>query len=176
MSFITALVTGKVAVAALALGAVATGGTVAAFAGVLPSSAQSVAHAVIGAPSTASDDSPVPADAATPTPDPTSTPSPTAIPTNPPATQGPDASGPAAFGLCTAFSHGGLSVNSTAFASLLAAAGSAGIAPYCAAILTPGTSSGAASSSSHSGTKPVHPTHPVHPVTGSHKPVKPVKP
>ncbi|MDQ1571318.1 MAG: hypothetical protein QOF79_1992 [Actinomycetota bacterium] len=172
MSFITAFVTGKVAIAALALGAVATGGTVAAYAGVLPTPVQQVAHTVIGAPSStaASDESPVPGDNSTPTVDPTETPSPT--PTDTPSAKGPDATGPAAFGLCTAFTHGGLSANSTAYASLATAAGgAAGIPAYCAVFVSPSPTA-VPTTQTDTKTKPVHPTHPVHPV----HPVKPVHP
>ena len=174
MSFITAFVTGKVAIAALALGAVATGGTVAAYAGGLPTPVQQVAHAAIGAPSgaTTSDETPVPGD--TPTVEPTETP--TATPTDTPTAKGPDATGPAAFGLCTAFTHGGLSANSTAYASLATAAGgAAGIPAYCALIVSP-TPTDVPTTQTDTKAKPVHPTHPTHPVTGPHNPVKPVHP
>ncbi|HEU5222309.1 MAG TPA: hypothetical protein VFU07_01335 [Candidatus Lumbricidophila sp.] len=51
------------------------------------------------------------------------------------APKGPDATGPAAFGLCNAFSHGGLHNTSVAHSALLAAAGSGSIDAYCAPIL-----------------------------------------
>jgi hypothetical protein len=52
------------------------------------------------------------------------------------AAQGPDATGPAAFGLCTAFTAGGLNDTSVAYAALLKAAESAGtIEDYCEPIL-----------------------------------------
>ncbi len=120
----------KIAIAALSLVAIG-GGTAVAAAGV-PSS---------DAPDT------VQTDTATPTPDPSGTesppPPPTADPTESPdptpsatATKGPDATGPAAFGLCTAFTTGGLHSTSVAYAALLSASQSAGsIADYCAPIL-----------------------------------------
>jgi hypothetical protein len=118
----------KVAIAALSLVAIG-GGTAVAAAGV-PSSET---------PGT------VQTDTATPTPDPddTESPTPTAEPTEAPdpapsatATKGPDAAGPAAFGLCTAFTAGGLHSTSVAYAALLSASQSAGsIADYCAPIL-----------------------------------------
>ena len=55
------------------------------------------------------------------------------------AKKGPDATGPAAFGLCNAWSKGGLSGTSTAYANLVEAAGSEeGIESYCATIEHPG--------------------------------------
>ncbi|TXN31125.1 hypothetical protein [Lacisediminihabitans profunda] len=136
MSFFTVLVTSKIAIGALALGTVAAGGTaVAAYTGTLPAPLQQSAHSLIGAPA--------PADStevdATATADPTETPDPTATP-NPTATPvGPDATGPAAFGLCTAFTHGGLSTSSTAYKSLVvAASNSTDIKAYCATIVHPG--------------------------------------
>ncbi|WP_457946502.1 hypothetical protein ACTAQI_13385 [Pseudarthrobacter sp. alpha12b] len=56
---------------------------------------------------------------------------------------GPDATGPAAFGLCTAFTAGGLDSGSTAYQALSDAAnGSAGIAAYCTSVPVPGQSTG----------------------------------
>jgi hypothetical protein len=116
----------KVAIAALSL--VAIGGGTAVAAASVPSS---------DAPDTVQTDTP------TPTPDDAETPAPTADPTEAPepspsatATKGPDATGPAAFGLCTAFTAGGLHSTSVAYAALLGASQSAGsIADYCAPIL-----------------------------------------
>ena len=121
---------GKVAIGLLAGGAAVVGGTaVAAYADLLPSSIQQAAHDAVGAPAPGATDS------ADPTDGPTSTPTPT--PTSRPV--GPDATGPAAFGLCTAFTHGGLNVSSTAYASLASAAnGASNIATYCATITKPG--------------------------------------
>jgi hypothetical protein len=124
------LIGGKIAIGILAGGAVVAGGaSVAAYADLLPTAAQKGAHDTIGAPLPGATDSPDPTD--TPTTLPTGTP--TATP------GGPDATGPAAFGLCTAFTHGGLNVSSTAYASLASAAnGASNIATYCATIPHPG--------------------------------------
>lgn len=152
MSFFTALVTSKVAAGLLAGGTIAAGGAAAAaYTGTLPAPLQQGSHELIGAPA--------PADV------------PTAFPTIPdqkpdaagqgqgqgrglgkaadaPGTDsdhgvGPDATGPAAFGLCTAFTHGGLDPASTAYKSLAAAAeGKGGIAEYCKSVPAPGNSAG----------------------------------
>ena len=121
---------GKVAIGLLAGGAAVVGGTaVAAYADLLPASVQQAAHDSIGAPD------PGETESADPTDTPTSTP--TATPTSTPI--GPDATGLAAFGLCTAFTHGGLNVSSTAYASLASAAnGASNIATYCSTITKPG--------------------------------------
>lgn len=140
MSFFTALVTSKIAAGILAGGTLAAGGAAtAAYTGTLPAPPQQASHEVIGAPapaaaSTAAEhrhaaarhgkaskaaDSPAPRPDATPA--------------------GPDATGPAAFGLCTAFTNGGLDPASTAFKSLATAAnGSADIAAYCKSVPVPG--------------------------------------
>lgn len=161
MSLITTLVGSKLAVAVIALGTLTVGGTAAAaYTGSLPAGLQDEAHALLGAPtaqptSTATpeptDD---PSDAATPeptgnptdmaTPEPTETSTPDDV-ASPSATEptGPDATGPAAFGLCTAFEHGGLDRDSVAYESLVKAAGSAdGIAAYCGTVVAPGHDSG----------------------------------
>ena len=132
MLSVFATLAGKVAIGLLAGGAAVVGGTaVAAYADLLPTSIQQAAHDSIGAPVPGATDS------AEPTDTPTSTP--TATPTSTPV--GPDATGPAAFGLCTAFTHGGLNVSSTAYASLANAAnGASNIATYCATIAKPGPS------------------------------------
>ena len=80
---------------------------------------------------------PAPDDTETATPAPTTDPSETPAPTPSPAeTQGPDATGPAAFGLCTAFTAGGLHSTSVAYSALLSASQSAGsISDYCVSIL-----------------------------------------
>src|SRR6266566_2568568 len=129
------------AVAALSLGGFAT----AAFAGALPAPAQRFAHHTFGAPAAGGGQ-------------PTGThPSATATPA------GPDATGPAAFGLCTAWAHakahGTSSQQAVAFRNLAAAAGGASkVAAYCAAVPHPGASS---SHSSHpTGPPTSHPTAP----------------
>ncbi|WP_158865234.1 protein tyrosine phosphatase [Leifsonia sp. AG29] len=151
MSFITAVVGSKLAVALIALGTITVGGTAAAaYTGSLPAGLQNDAHSLIGAPTA----TPTPEATETPTPEPTddatetATPEPTETPTatdtpNPSATDptGPDATGPAAHGLCTAFEHGGLDRDSVAYASLAKAAGGAdGVATYCAGVVAPGHS------------------------------------
>ncbi|NEM90063.1 hypothetical protein [Galbitalea soli] len=189
--------TGKIAVAAFAIVAAATGGTVAAYAGVLPAPLQQVAHSAIGAPSVGtSDETPQPGDTSSPepsdTPDPTDTPEPTdtatpeptdtAVPTPSPTTdaKGPDATGPAAFGLCTAYTHGGLHHPSTAHAALaLASGGETGIDAYCALVLgtvptsTPTAVPTDTPTSTATVTAPrthhVHPAHPSHHGKGGHK-------
>jgi len=113
------------AVAALSLGGFAT----AAFAGALPAPAQQFAHHTFGAPA---DDGGQP----------TGT-HPSSATTTP---GGPDATGPAAFGLCTAWAHakahGTPSQQAVAFRNLAAAAGGASnVAAYCAAVPHPRASS-----------------------------------
>ena len=104
--------------------AVGLGGTaMAAYTGGLPTGAQNFAHSTIGAP------------AATPTPTPKATPT--------GKTVGPDATGPAAFGLCNAWTHhqanGAKPTDSVAFKNLATAAGGESkIAAYCAKIPHPG--------------------------------------
>jgi hypothetical protein len=146
---ITSLLTVKAAVAAAAaLGGVAA----AAYVGALPAPAQQFAHNAIGAPS----------------PEPSHSPgTPRATPTRPGAV-GPNAKGPAAFGLCTAYdhtkAHGTASQKAVAFRNLaVAAGGAAKIATYCAAVPHPGGSKSgqAASGSSHPSGRPTSvPAHP----------------
>lgn len=106
--------------------AVGLGGTAAAaYTGALPSGAQNLAHHTIGAP------------AATPS----ATPKPKV--TGKPV--GPDATGPAAYGLCNAWSqhqrNGAKPTTSVAFRNLATAAGGeAKIAAYCATVSKPGNS------------------------------------
>jgi len=116
--------------AALATGVLSLGGlSAAAYAGALPDSAQDVAHHMIGAPAThpGKGGSLSPEEAGAPTSTPV----------------GPDATGVAAFGLCTAYAHanGHAAERSVAFANLATAAGGADqIAAYCATIAHPGSS------------------------------------
>jgi hypothetical protein len=130
--------------AALATGVLSLGGLgAAAYAGALPDAAQDVAHHVLGAPAThPAKGSHAPKQAGTPT----STPA------------GPDAAGPAAFGLCTAYAHAGAKAEgSAAFANLATAAGGADkIDAYCAAIAHPGSSA-----SRPTGTPSATPSHAV---------------
>jgi hypothetical protein len=140
-SLLSARAAAAAAAAALGLGGFAT----AAFAGALPAPAQQFAHHTFGAPAPRSSE-------------PAGThPSATATPV------GPDATGPAAFGLCTAWAHakahGTRSQQAVAFSNLAAAAGSASnVAAYCAAVPHPGATS---SHASHpSGPSASHPTGP----------------
>lgn len=154
MSLFTVFATSKVAASALAAGTLAVGGTgAAAFAGALPSDVQQSAHELLGAPAphvggvsetakTGAD-----ADAAA-----SASPSASAAAAGDVAGEnadakasanavGPDATGPAAFGLCTAFTHGGLEATSTGFKSLaVAAKGEANIEGFCADVTAPGKS------------------------------------
>jgi hypothetical protein len=142
MSFFTVLVGSKIAMGALAIGTIAAGGTAAAaYTGSLPTPLQQAAHGLIGAPAPTESEIAEPTAAATATPTATATPGPgsTTDPTASPV--GPDATGPAAFGLCTAFTHGGLATSSTAYASLVTAAGGANaLTSYCATVSAHGKS------------------------------------
>ncbi|MBT2514363.1 protein tyrosine phosphatase [Arthrobacter sp. ISL-30] len=153
MSFFTVLVTSKIAAGVLAGGTLAAGGTAAAaYTGTLPAPLQQTAHDFIGAPA-AAQDSKAPQDskaaqnskaedhkpdadshgkASKPADAPESRPNATPV--------GPDASGPAAFGLCKAFTNGGLDSSSTAYKSLATAAGNDDIATYCKSVPVPGQS------------------------------------
>jgi hypothetical protein len=115
---LTKLLTAKVA--ATALGVLMTGGVAAAATGNLPAPAQQAAHALLGGAGV-----PAPAEATATT---------RAHPV------GPDAAGPAAQGLCRAWSAGqggqhGSKLDAPAFAALTKAAGSSDqIAAYCARV------------------------------------------
>jgi hypothetical protein len=150
MSLFTVFATSKVAASVLAAGTLAVGGTgAAAFAGALPSDVQQSAHELLGAPAPhvggVSETAKAGAEAAA-----SATPSASAAgevegdnaDAKASATAvGPDATGPAAFGLCTAFTHGGLEATSTGFKSLaVAAKGEANIESFCADVTAPGKS------------------------------------
>jgi len=112
-------------VAGVAVLAAATGA--AAYTGSLPGPIQRAAHSTIGAPTGTSTTHGV----------------------------GPDATGPAAFGLCNAWTHGGLATTSVAYRNLATAAGGAdGIQAYCATIVKPG-----GGSTEDSGSPTSHPGH-----------------
>lgn len=147
-TLLSAKAAATVAVAAVTLGGAAT----AAFAGALPPTAQKLAHDMIGAPSPHASHT---ADAnnksnaghrGTPT--------------------GPSASGPAAFGLCTAYAsatqNGTAAQKAIAFRNLeKAAGGAANVAGFCAAVNHPGTQTtpnSAASASHPAGAPTSHPT------------------
>jgi hypothetical protein len=142
-SLLTARAAAAAAAAAVALGGVAA----AAYTSTLPAPVQQFAHSVIGAPS--------------PSPSPSASPSqrpgtPQATPASTDAV-GLDATGPAGFGLCTAYAHakahGTASQKAMAFRNLAAVAGGAAkIAAYCAAVPHPGSSQ-----SSQSASAPTHP-------------------
>jgi hypothetical protein len=155
MSFFTALVTSKIAAGVLAGGTLAAGGTAAAaYTGTLPAPLQQSAHTTIGAPAAADAAGAATthkADAAgeasthkagTGRPGTASKPDDGAPSPHQGATPvGPDATGPAAYGLCTAFTNGGLDASSTAYQSLSTAAnGNGNIASYCDSVAAPGGS------------------------------------
>ena len=124
MSFFTVLISSKIALGVLGVAAVAAGGTTAvAVAGNLPEASQGIVHTVSATPDPTKSAKAETADS-TEAPDSTSAP------------KGPDAKGAAAFGLCNAFTHGGLGTKSTAYGSLVTAASGAGkIAAYCATVI-----------------------------------------
>ena len=169
-------------VAGIAVLAAATGA--AAYTGALPGPLQRAAHSVVGAPSDdqgsdeATDDpTDNPTDEPTDGPTGTSTESATGTPTGTRASArgvGPDATGPAAFGLCTAWSKGGLSTTSVAYRNLVTAAGGAdGISAYCATIIKPGSGSthGTGSPTAHPHASPTAHSHgspTTHPGKASH--------
>ena len=129
--------------AALAAGAVSFGAVgAAAYTGVLPAGLQDLAHTTIGAP--AADQSK------------------TADSTKKTAV-GPDATGHAAFGLCTAWTHvqanGRAADKSVAFRNLATAAGGATkIAAYCAKVPHPGATAPGKPSAHPTGKPTTHPT------------------
>ncbi|ELT42891.1 hypothetical protein [Arthrobacter nitrophenolicus] len=143
MSLFTVLASSKVAASVLAAGTLAVGGTgVAAVSGALPAEAQQTAHELFGAPApelaadaaakgqaiaeaatgaAADADASAEADAAA---DATVSEDSVAAQASGSAAANTavDAAGAAAFGLCTAFTNGGLNANSEAFSSLVIAA------------------------------------------------------
>jgi hypothetical protein len=157
---LTSLLTAKAAAAAGAA-AIALGGGVAAaaYTSTLPAPAQQFAHSVIGAPSPQPSHRPG-------SPQPSHRPG--TLQATPARTDagGPDATGPAAFGLCTAYAHakahGTASQKAMAFRNLAAAAGGAAkVAAYCTAVPHPGSSrsSQPASAPTHPAGQPAsHPT------------------
>jgi hypothetical protein len=133
--------------AALAAGAVGFGGVAAAaYTGSLPAGLQDLAHSTVGAPAADHGKSADHKPAASTTK--------TAV--------GPDAKGPAAFGLCTAWAHakdsGQAADKSVAFRNLATAAGKKGIAAYCADVPHPGSTATGQPSSHPSGQPSSHPT------------------
>ena len=159
MSFFTALVSSKIAAGTLAAGALAVGGTgAAAYTGILPDAVQQSAHSLLGAPAPhvagvsltakasasataddqASDEATETAqasDSETATATETAASTASASPSPSDLAVGPDATGAAAHGLCQAYTHGGLSTDSTAYKSLVTAAkGATSIVTYCASL------------------------------------------
>jgi hypothetical protein len=135
---LTSLLSAKAAAAAVTAAVALGGAATAAYAGDLPAPAQKFAHNTIGAPS----------------PKPSHSPGSTPV--------GPNATGPAAFGLCTAYlhakAHGSASHKAVAFRNLAAAAGGAGkIAAFCAAVPHPGRSHSSQPGSGRPGSAPSHP-------------------
>jgi hypothetical protein len=165
-TLLSSLLSAKAAAAA-AVAVVGLGGvTTAAFANALPTAAQQFAHDTIGAPSPHTSHSPNAHSNAngghsgTPV--------------------GPNASGAAAFGLCTAFAnatqHGTAAQKAVAFSNLeKAAGGAANVASFCASIAHPGTSATpqtGAPASHPTGAPTSHPTgaptsHPTGPPTNN---------
>lgn len=165
-TLLSTLLSAKAAAAAVAaivtLGGVAT----AAFAGALPSSAQQFAHDTIGAPSPHASHSAQANNNAN------------AGHSGTPV--GPSASGPAAFGLCTAYAsatqHATAAQKAIAFRNLEnAAGGAANVAGFCAAVTHHGAQAtpNSGGSASHPAGAPIsHPTgepstHPTGPPSGS---------
>ena len=142
------------AVAATVLGS----SIAAAYAGVLPAALQRFAHTSIAAPAAKSSPSPTPSLSPSPSPDATSR---AGVPV------GPGPSGPAAHGLCSAYSrtkaHGSAAQQAVAFRKLVAAAGGAGqVAAYCATVASPSVEP-----ASHATGRPT--ARPVHTPPGKHK-------
>lgn len=134
LSMLSTLLAGKVVTAAAAAGIAIAGTAAAAYTGSLPDRLQDIAHTTIGAPAAHHADNAgrTPVTAHMPAPSATGRPA-TATPV------GPDASGTAAFGLCTAWGKGGLATKSVAYDSLVRAAGGADkIKDYCATVAHPG--------------------------------------
>jgi hypothetical protein len=133
--------------AALAAAAVGFGGVAAAaYTGVLPAGLQDIAHNAVGAPAANHGKSAdhKPADSTTKT------------------AVGPDATGHAAFGLCTAWAHvqahGHAADKSIAFRNLATAAGKKGITAYCATVPHPGSTATGKPSTHPTGKPSTHPT------------------
>jgi hypothetical protein len=128
MPVITTSIGSKIALCALAL-AFAGGGAAAAVAAapqpVSTASAASVVHA------------PEPTDSAAPAQSGSATDE-IAVGTEAKAATGPDVTGPAAFGLCTAYLAGGLAAGSAPAAALVAVAGEDGVAAYCELVVASG--------------------------------------
>jgi hypothetical protein len=124
----------SVKVAGAVAAAVLGGSVAAAYAGVLPAALQKIAHNSIAAPAASAKPGPHQTPSAKPGPRQTHR---AGVPV------GPDPAGPAAHGLCTAYSHaeahGSAAQQAVAFRNLAAAAGGGGkVAAYCASVPSPG--------------------------------------
>ena len=148
MSIITTLVGSKIAAGLLAGAVVISGGAgAAAYANVLPEPLQETAHELIGAPApeqTATETESDETVADEIVPDDTivdETVSDDTVSDDSSRSIGPDVTGPAAYGLCQAYTHGGLGVSSTPYASfVIVADGEENIAAYCADVTKLGKS------------------------------------
>jgi hypothetical protein len=135
---LTSLLSAKLAAAA----AVSLGGAAAAaYTGALPAPVQKFAHDTLGAPLA----------------------HPGVPSTRPAAPAGPDATGHAAYGLCTAYAHleahGSAGQKAVAFRNLAAAAGgAANVTAYCAKVARPGTTSAGEPAAHRTGKPATHPT------------------
>lgn len=129
-SMLATLLATKTVVAGVALVACA-GTAAAAYTGSLPDTLQDVAHQSVGAPAPDATHKASPDSAR-----PTASEAPSATPKPKKSAKGPDATGSAAHGLCTAYVKGGLGAKSTARQALSdAAGGPSNIPAYCAAVL-----------------------------------------
>jgi hypothetical protein len=120
---LTTLLSAKAAAAIAVVGL--SGAAAAAYTGSLPAPVQRLAHDLVGAPA--------------------SQPSASARPTTSPSPVGPNPTGSAAYGLCTAYAHakahGTAKQRAVAFRNLAAAAGGpSNVAAFCAAVPHPGSS------------------------------------
>jgi len=156
VSIITGLVGSKIAASLLAGALVVGGGAgAAAYANVLPTPLQETAHDLIGAPApeiAATESEPDEAESDdtesdeavsddTESDDAVSDEAESDDSSTTATRVGPDVTGHAAYGLCNAYSHGGLGVSSTPYAAFVVAAeGEANIAAYCAEVTKPGKS------------------------------------
>ena len=133
---LTSLLGAKLAGATVAV--TLSGAAAAAYTGALPAPAQRLAHAALGAP------------AAHPTAYPTAQPTRSASPA------GPDPTGSAAYGLCTAYAHlkahGSAAEKAVAFRNLATAAGgAANVTAFCAKTAHPGNAPSARPSAHRTG-------------------------
>ena len=138
---LTSLLSAKLAAAAAAAAVTAGGVAATAYAGALPAPMQKLAHDTLGAPSA----------------------QPSAQPTHSATPVGPDATGHAAYGLCTAYAHlkadGSARQKAVAFRNLATAAGgAANVTAYCAAVAHPGTTPSGKPTSHPTGKPTSHPT------------------